>query len=191
MSERSYLSAGSSFSAAGSDARHTTTGSPSKHDKVATNGHNSAYRSQAATNSTPPRSQAVIYDVFSAPSQSSVVQKKEDVAQEPSVEFSGTALQHFLSSADLNTTIIAHNSSIQALLDENRISWGVQFELARGVTTGHWTWDAVEDKIGELTGSNAKAAQRVRSVMLNVPQKAPDLTIWYVHILPDLDASCV
>jgi hypothetical protein len=108
-------------------------------------------------------------------------------AQELSVGLSGTALKQFLSSVDLDISIIAHDTRIQALLDGNRISWGVQFELARGVTTGQWTWDAVESKVGELRGPSAKAAQRVRSVILNLPPKAPDLTIWYAHILPDLD----
>lgn len=51
-------------------------------------------------------------------------------------------------------------------MESRRISWGVQYELARGVLAERWKWEDVSDKVLEsLQGSNAVAASRVRSVM--------------------------
>jgi hypothetical protein len=138
---------------------------------------------------TPSPSQArpiFVDDVFSALPTSIAVpeQGKMQLDQEPSIE-SKTPLDEFLSGpigVNLETCLIAHDARIQALLDKKEISWGVQFELARGVTTGQWTWDAVESKIGELTGRNVDAAYRVRNVMLDLPQKITERTIWYVSL---------
>jgi hypothetical protein len=79
-------------------------------------------------------------DVFSALATSIAVpeQGKMQLDQEPSIE-SKTPLDELLSGpigVDLETCLIAHDARIQALLDKEDISWGVQFELARGVTTG-------------------------------------------------------
>jgi hypothetical protein len=93
-----------------------------------------------------------------------------------------TPLAKFLSGpigVDLDTSIIASDSRIQALLDKEQIAWGTQFELARGVTMGHWTWDAVEPNIGKLRGPNVKSAYRVRNVMLNTSQNPGSLELWY------------
>jgi hypothetical protein len=134
----------------------------------------------------PTLSQAqpiVVDDIFSASSAHAVpkpVEMQHD--PKPPLESLETPLDKFLSGpigVDLDTTTIAHDARIQALLDLKQISWGVQFELARGVTTGQWTWDVVESKISELSGPSAKTAYRVRSVMLNVPQRGnSDLAIW-------------
>jgi RNA-dependent RNA polymerase len=191
MSEWSLVSASSSFPPPSkkrdSDARSASTGSPSKYRKVGTDGRDLSYCAQAVAPS-PPQSQAqpvVIDDVFNASSTPSVP-KYIQVDPEPSIKPSRSTLDEFLSGpigVDLDTSFIAHDAGVQALLDKEQISWGVQFELARGVTTGQWTWDAVKSKIGELTGPSAKAAPRVRSVMLDVPLKASDLTIWHVHLI--------
>lgn len=51
-------------------------------------------------------------------------------------------------------------------MEHRRISWGVQYELARGVLAERWKWEDVTDGVlGRLQGSNAVAAPRVRSVM--------------------------
>lgn len=62
--------------------------------------------------------------------------------------------------------IIAHDPRVQALLDKLEIAWGTQFEIARGVLSGSWTWDDVtEDLLEQLRGSNAESAVKVRPVL--------------------------
>lgn len=47
-----------------------------------------------------------------------------------------------------------------------KISWAVQYELARGVLSDMWTWDDVTFEVLErLQGSNYEAAPRVSKVM--------------------------
>jgi hypothetical protein len=51
-------------------------------------------------------------------------------------------------------------------MERRKISWGVQYELARGILAERWKWEDVTDKVLErLQGSNAVAAPKVRSVM--------------------------
>ncbi|KAJ3558083.1 hypothetical protein NM688_g1122 [Phlebia brevispora] len=40
---------------------------------------------------------------------------------------------------------IAHERSVQAKMDRLRVSWGAQYEIARGVCNGWWTWEEVTD----------------------------------------------
>ena len=133
--------------------------------------------------SRPP---TIVDDIFNSPSVPSVP-KEEGIqyAQRPSPQSLATPLDNFLSGPigiDLDTSIIAHNAHIQALLDKEQISWGTQFELARGVTTGRWTWDEVELNISNLKGPNVQSAYRVQNVMLNKPQHSSKLDLWYVYI---------
>jgi hypothetical protein len=52
-------------------------------------------------------------------------------------------------------------------MEERKISWGAQYELARGVLAKNWTWDDVTiDVLERLRGSNAEAAPKVHAVML-------------------------
>lgn len=47
-----------------------------------------------------------------------------------------------------------------------KISWAVQYELARGVLSEMWAWDDVTIGVLErLQGSNYEAAPRVNKVM--------------------------
>jgi len=47
-----------------------------------------------------------------------------------------------------------------------KISWAVQYELARGVLSEMWTWDDVTiEVLKRLQGSNYEAAPRVPKVM--------------------------
>ncbi|KAI0341433.1 hypothetical protein BDW22DRAFT_303425 [Trametopsis cervina] len=49
--------------------------------------------------------------------------------------------------------VIAHNDQAQELFDNYDLSWGVQYELARGVTKGWWHWsDVNQEKIKTLMG---------------------------------------
>ena len=62
--------------------------------------------------------------------------------------------------------IICHSQNVQRLMERRRISWGVQYELARGVLAERWTWENITDRVlDRLQGPNAVAAPKVRSVM--------------------------
>ncbi|KAJ3509083.1 hypothetical protein NLJ89_g5408 [Agrocybe chaxingu] len=68
--------------------------------------------------------------------------------------------------ADLDEAFIGGQCvRTQKMLDDYRIEWGTQYELARGVSNGSWTWDEVRDHILELRGKNADAAYKVDRVM--------------------------
>ncbi|KAF8167315.1 RNA dependent RNA polymerase-domain-containing protein [Crassisporium funariophilum] len=66
---------------------------------------------------------------------------------------------------DLKHVVIAHCDETQQLLDENCICWGTQYELARGVCTGAWTWADVREHVVNLVGDNAHVAPKVHIVM--------------------------
>jgi RNA-dependent RNA polymerase len=52
-------------------------------------------------------------------------------------------------------------------MEQLKISWGVQYELARGVLAEKWAWDDITDGVlRQLRGSNAQAASKVSAVVL-------------------------
>jgi len=81
---------------------------------------------------------------------------------------------------DLEPLVIAHDDEAQQLLDLNHVEWGTQFELARGVSTGAWTWDAIHSHVSELRGENLKSAYKVQKVMRGrTPSDNPtNIAIW-------------
>ncbi|KAF9011305.1 RNA dependent RNA polymerase-domain-containing protein [Cyathus striatus] len=85
----------------------------------------------------------------------------------------------------LDKKIIAHCDETQKLLDEKQIAWGVQYELARGITHGRWTWKDVRMNLHQLTGTNAEAAHRVFSVMRG--SKAPNGSTSTISLWRELD----
>lgn len=63
---------------------------------------------------------------------------------------------------------IAHNPTVQALMDQLSISWDVQYEIARGVCAALWAWDDVTmEKLRTLVPRRRDPypAHRVGSVM--------------------------
>jgi hypothetical protein len=67
-------------------------------------------------------------------------------------------------------------------MEQLKISWGVQYELARGVLSDKWTWDDITDSVlRQLRGSNAQAASRVSAVVSG--------TIGGTSIVPLTDSS--
>ncbi|KAH9486232.1 RNA-dependent RNA polymerase 1 [Psilocybe cubensis] len=67
------------------------------------------------------------------------------------------------------------------MLDNNLIAWGTQYELARGVANGAWTWANVRENIAKLQGKSADSAYRVRSVLRgqeNMLKESIDLSLW-------------
>ena len=80
---------------------------------------------------------------------------------------------------------IAHSREVQRLMDLKRIPWGVQYEIARGVCAGRWSWDDVTaEKLEKMKTSNREDAPRVEHVILdtNTPRSAhaASLPLWYV-----------
>ncbi|TBU58167.1 RNA dependent RNA polymerase-domain-containing protein [Dichomitus squalens] len=62
--------------------------------------------------------------------------------------------------------ILAHDKDMQKLFDKIPLSWGVQYEIARGVSLGLWSWDTVRKaKLESLRGPNNNAASRVSQVL--------------------------
>ncbi|KDQ62864.1 hypothetical protein JAAARDRAFT_53096 [Jaapia argillacea MUCL 33604] len=86
---------------------------------------------------------------------------------------------------DLPAVEIAHSLCVQK--DLENLSWGVQWEIARGVTNGLWSFDDVtSEKCKLLVGSNAQAAFKVPAVILGkeIPQRPNDKM---VEILAEMD----
>lgn len=80
---------------------------------------------------------------------------------------------------DLSERVIAHSDEVQRLFDDNKIAWGTQYELARGVTTGAWTWEDVRSRIGSFIGNNELMASKVFAIMLQRPSLAnANLGLW-------------
>ena len=84
----------------------------------------------------------------------------------------------------LSPVLLVHNEEAQARMDDLRLPWGVQYELARGVGNGWWTWDqVVRADLNRLKGPNNNAAARVAQVILGHSlglTSAADVSVWYV-----------
>jgi hypothetical protein len=88
----------------------------------------------------------------------------------------------------LSRHILCHSPDVQRQMERLNISWGVQYELARGVLAERWTWaDVTESVLGRLQGSNVQAAPRVRTVMSEArvskgpvpcPKSSINLALW-------------
>lgn len=85
----------------------------------------------------------------------------------------------------LDSHIIAHCPTTQTHFENLSIAWGTQYELARGVTHGTWTWEQVREQVPKLTGSNTTAAYKVRAVMRGqaMPLKKQNFAVWLVLFL--------
>jgi hypothetical protein len=83
---------------------------------------------------------------------------------------------------DLEVMVIAHSGEAQKILDDHQIAWGVQWEIARGVCSGLWTWETVGSQVNRLKGKNSEAAFKVEKVMKGRDGSKPsDMHIWYVR----------
>jgi len=80
--------------------------------------------------------------------------------------------------SDLRCEIIAHDARVQTAMDQKQIAWGVQWELARGVTLGAWKWEDVLGKLAEFEGNNTDAAYKVVSTMQNKPVLRRNISVW-------------
>ena len=73
-----------------------------------------------------------------------------------------------LKKSDDGFFLIAHDQILQEVMDNYRLPWGVQYELARGVTKGLWTWEAVDSKIRQLKASVNKDAILAPSFVFDI-----------------------
>jgi hypothetical protein len=80
----------------------------------------------------------------------------------------------------MQTHIIAHSKQHQVEMDNRRLAWGVQYEIARGITRKAWNWEDVSvQKLAQLQGKNSDAAWKVAGVMLGyVPKHSSDTNLW-------------
>lgn len=83
---------------------------------------------------------------------------------------------------------IAHSTEVQKEFDNLGVHLGVQWELARGVSIGTWTWEDVaakmKAKFGVFKGSNSTVAWRVPDIMRGrQPSQSHDLALWSVLFL--------
>lgn len=77
--------------------------------------------------------------------------------------------------------IVAHSHEVQQMMDERHIAWGTQYEIARGVSRGAWTWEHVTaSKLDQLKGSNKDTAHRVTAVIngRNTTALQEDDSLW-------------
>ncbi|KAJ7658666.1 RNA dependent RNA polymerase-domain-containing protein [Mycena polygramma] len=81
----------------------------------------------------------------------------------------------------LEARVIAHSAEVQPLLDCRQIARGVQWEIVRGILSGHWTWEDVKAKIGQLEGSNVLIAPAVPNIIVGGPTRkthSEELALW-------------
>ncbi|KAK7043739.1 hypothetical protein VNI00_008351 [Paramarasmius palmivorus] len=85
-------------------------------------------------------------------------------------------LEQIWDTVDLPTCLVAHNKEAQRLFDNPKtcVGWGTQFNLARGVVNGDWTWEDVVKNIGKLTGTDSEKMHLVSEIMLGIPHKTDD-----------------
>ncbi|KAF7965380.1 hypothetical protein HWV62_44091 [Athelia sp. TMB] len=92
--------------------------------------------------------------------------------------------------------IISSDPKAQRVMDHKKISWGVQWEIARGVASRGasgqakplWTWaDITPQKLDKLRGLNAAAAWKVPYVILGRPVPQTCSNSRTLNILRELD----
>ncbi|KAI0684509.1 RNA dependent RNA polymerase-domain-containing protein [Cytidiella melzeri] len=65
--------------------------------------------------------------------------------------------------------IIAHDTAAQELMDNLKLSWGTQYELARGVTKGWWQWADVDaEKLRKLVSMDNNSKKMAPSYVIDV-----------------------
>jgi RNA-dependent RNA polymerase len=77
--------------------------------------------------------------------------------------------------------LVAHDRVAQELMDNYDLPWGVQYELARGVTRGWWQWsDIVPEKIGKFKAvkDQKMAPSYVTEIMLGRKPVNRNIELW-------------
>lgn len=85
--------------------------------------------------------------------------------------------------------VVAFDDKVQTMMDDKQISWGVQWELARGVSgrdnlgqlQSWWRWsDVTRERLDKLKGRNIDAAWKVRYIMRDeeLPRSPATRELW-------------
>jgi hypothetical protein len=104
----------------------------------------------------------------------------------PSLKALPPPIEHGLNSPP-GFVYIAHDDLVQRLIESRQLAWGVQWEIARGITDGHWTWeDVTPEKLDKLRGTNTEAAWKVDGIIREKQHSAATLNeenyrLWFVH----------
>ncbi|TFY77228.1 hypothetical protein EWM64_g6785 [Hericium alpestre] len=124
----------------------------------------------------PPLIPAPDFSRAAAPGHAGALPTAVPQATLPDVE---ARYDHLLGDGKLSVAveIIAHHKDAQREMDARHIAWGVQYELARGVSCDWWKWeDVTSEKLDQLKGNNASAAPRVMKVMMSKDKRdRPDV----------------
>jgi RNA-dependent RNA polymerase len=83
---------------------------------------------------------------------------------------------------------VAHNRRIQDLMERRKLSWGVQLQIARGITQDIWTWEKISpETLDKLKGPAALAAPKVKEVICQSVGRSAnddvDISVWYAECL--------
>ena len=133
----------------------------------------------ASNNTHLAQQPSIVHDVFNP------VPRHNHSSEIPSLSQSVLQFARSPFGTDLEVMVIAHSSKAQKILDDYQIAWGVQYEIARGVCSGLWTWDGVESQVRLLKGRNSEAAFKVERVMKGRNGSKPaDMHIWYSSTFP-------
>ena len=89
------------------------------------------------------------------------------------------------------TCIVAHSKDAQRLFDTIPLSWGVQYEIARGVSRDLWSWETViesEAALRTLSGPNMNASNVSQVLGRSLGDVFPsDAALWYVSRNAEID----
>ncbi|KAF4611719.1 hypothetical protein D9613_004267 [Agrocybe pediades] len=178
------VSATSSFSSVGSSSIMMSESSTAVSKSANSNGPVEIHDMFSAMNITTRRNQTVASS-HSAGTASARSTPTRNNGSRAISQFAGSSF-----GVDLEEFIIAHNDKVQRFMDDNGIPWGTQYEVARGVSNGSWTWDTVQQKLSKLpitkekgssVGLNATSAYKVRQIMQGKDAEllqTSDLSIW-------------
>lgn len=93
-----------------------------------------------------------------------------------------------MAKADNGYFVIAHDGIAQKFMDANKLPWGVQYELARGVTKGMWKWDDVFFNTREISSALIDVKKQaslvpsfISDIMLGRPQVVKRPKLWCVQ----------
>jgi hypothetical protein len=108
----------------------------------------------------------------------------------PSLKTLPPLIDHVISSPS-NFVYIAHDDWVQKLIERRQLAWGVQWEIARGITDSLWKWeDVAPEKLDKLKGTNTQAASKVGKIIQGeqistvTPNVENEHRLWFVRSSP-------
>ncbi|KAJ6541584.1 RNA dependent RNA polymerase-domain-containing protein [Mycena capillaripes] len=159
----------------GAEVQHVLSPSPSKSRKLC--------QTQTAGSQSGPLTRAPVLERLYSTNMSSPQQSPIFGMTETGSSFSLSALFVGHHGSELEKYEIAHNKDVQKQFDNYGVHLGIQWELARGVSTGKWTWEDIAAKINAkyniFRGTNSQIAWKVPDIMRGrQPLDSHDLPLW-------------